>query len=175
MQISRSRIWRRTLLVTAIAVVAAYALSFPTRLLLNMPIDWLAWIESFFIPVFVATPVGYVIFTQSEKLRCSNERLEKSNRDLSVAHDELKAAHERLTHMSRHDQMTGLLNRETFMEHLRHTLDEAENATLLIVDVDNFKTVNDRFGHRNRAQTLRSAPGSPGGRCQVITISGLTI
>lgn len=147
MEVSRTRIWRRTALVTTIAVVAAYALSFPTRLALGLPIDWLAWIECFVIPVLVATPVGYLIFTQSEKLRCSNERLEKSNSELSKAHEELKAAHKRLTHVSRHDQMTGLLNRESFMEHLRHALDEAENATLLIVDADNFKKVNDRFGH----------------------------
>jgi diguanylate cyclase (GGDEF)-like protein len=147
MQLSRTRIWRRTALVTTIAVVASYALSFPTRLLLGLPIDWLAWIECFVIPVLVATPVGYVIFTQSEKLRSSNERLEKSNRELSKAHEELKAAHERLAHVSRHDHMTGLLNRETFMQHLRHALDEVWNATLLIIDADNFKRVNDRFGH----------------------------
>lgn len=147
MQVSRTQVWRRTTLVTTIAVVTAYALSFSTRLVLGLPIDWITWIECFVIPVLVATPVGHHIVSQSEKLRFSNERLEKSNSELSRAHEELKVAHERLTHVSRHDQMTGLLNRESFMDILAHALDDTENATLLIVDADNFKQVNDRFGH----------------------------
>jgi diguanylate cyclase (GGDEF)-like protein len=147
MNISRSRIWRRTALVTTIAVAATYALSFSTRFALGMPIDWLAWVECFVIPVVVATPVGYIIFTQAEKLRCSNQELRKRTLDLSRAHDELKSAHARLTHISQHDQMTGLLNRESFMKILRQSLEEVQNATLLIVDADHFKSVNDRFGH----------------------------
>lgn len=48
------------------------------------------------------------------------------------------------------DQMTKLLNRETTMEYIRQTLaDEAETRhALFMIDVDNFKRLNDTLGHQ---------------------------
>jgi len=49
------------------------------------------------------------------------------------------------------DPLTGLGNRRHFLERLERALDEAEAAraplTLCLIDVDDFKSVNDRFGH----------------------------
>lgn len=46
--------------------------------------------------------------------------------------------------LSRTDMLSGLLNRRAFTE----ALDQAEEgASLVIFDVDRFKTINDRFGH----------------------------
>ncbi len=46
------------------------------------------------------------------------------------------------------DSLTGLANRDTFERRLRAALDGGEAlAALVIVDVDRFKSVNDRFGH----------------------------
>ena len=64
---------------------------------------------------------------------------------------EARRAHERIAQLARFDPLTGLANRSLF----RETLDEvvaraARNrhpATLLFVDLDRFKAVNDCFGH----------------------------
>lgn len=60
--------------------------------------------------------------------------------------------HERILTLSRTDGMTGLLNRRAFFEELkrRHSrlLRELEPASLMYVDMDNFKLVNDIHGHQ---------------------------
>lgn len=51
-----------------------------------------------------------------------------------------------------HDPMTGLPNRQLFEDHLRQAIRHADrDGTLLMqvfIDIDNFKLVNDRFGHQ---------------------------
>ncbi|MDI9895766.1 diguanylate cyclase [Rhodococcus sp. IEGM 1381] len=65
-------------------------------------------------------------------------------RSLTLARDEL-------TYRAHHDGLTGLLNRSSFDEHLRAAVNDAragrKSAVLLLIDLDNFKSVNDRFGH----------------------------
>lgn len=69
-----------------------------------------------------------------------------------------------------HDPLTGLPNRALFLEHLARGLtcaDHAERPTgVLLVDVDDFKAVNDTFGHASGdtllallAQRLQGAVG----------------
>jgi len=59
---------------------------------------------------------------------------------------------------ARTDGLTGLLNRRAFMEEMqRHAgrLDmQGEQCTLMFVDLDHFKQVNDRFGHDTGDQVL---------------------
>lgn len=48
------------------------------------------------------------------------------------------------------DALTGTLNRQAFIERVTKILqsgDDGQNHVLMIVDVDNFKSVNDNFGH----------------------------
>jgi len=52
-----------------------------------------------------------------------------------------------LKHEAEHDELTGLINRRYF-SHLRHALEYGESpVALLIIDVDEFKHVNDTYGH----------------------------
>lgn len=56
-----------------------------------------------------------------------------------------------LIHLAHYDHLTGLLNRGLFMDRLQHTVNQSvrSNTTcsLLYIDVDNFKQVNDLYGH----------------------------
>jgi diguanylate cyclase (GGDEF)-like protein/PAS domain S-box-containing protein len=62
-----------------------------------------------------------------------------------------KLAEERLAHLAYHDPLTGLPNRALFSEHLEVALARAERSgrgiAVLYVDLDDFKLVNDSFGH----------------------------
>jgi diguanylate cyclase (GGDEF)-like protein/PAS domain S-box-containing protein len=63
---------------------------------------------------------------------------------------EQQRAGERLRHAAAHDPLTGLANRAQFMERLEDALSVASEGPLvgvLYVDLDDFKPVNDRFGH----------------------------
>jgi diguanylate cyclase (GGDEF)-like protein len=56
-----------------------------------------------------------------------------------------------ITHQALHDQLTGLGNRLQFAEELRKAVNRArsrgELVTVFYIDVDDFKPVNDEFGH----------------------------
>jgi diguanylate cyclase (GGDEF)-like protein len=64
-----------------------------------------------------------------------------------------------LAFQARHDALTGLLNRSSFDEHLRQALQRAgggdEIGTLLCIDLDHFKVVNDSCGHAAGDDVLR--------------------
>jgi diguanylate cyclase (GGDEF)-like protein/PAS domain S-box-containing protein len=64
---------------------------------------------------------------------------------------ELKTAQERLLHDAVHDNLTGLPNRELFLDRLKAVLglaksDAALRPTVLVIDLDRFKQVNDSAG-----------------------------
>ena len=64
-----------------------------------------------------------------------------------------------LNHMARTDELTQLLNRRAFMAELDRALARAERTAaegaLMYVDLDNFKPINDTFGHEAGDKILK--------------------
>ncbi len=64
---------------------------------------------------------------------------------------ELKQNEERLRYLATHDALTGLPNRTLFTDRLTHEIAKAQREEalfgVLLLDLDNFKVVNDSFGH----------------------------
>ena len=66
--------------------------------------------------------------------------------------EERVAAEARLRHMADHDALTGLYNRRRFEEelerHIAHGRRYGMTGALLMLDLDDFKQINDGYGHR---------------------------
>jgi diguanylate cyclase (GGDEF)-like protein len=56
-------------------------------------------------------------------------------------------AEETLAHQATHDALTHLPNRRQFVDRLTDELASGRRCLLLFCDLDNFKIINDRFGH----------------------------
>lgn len=72
---------------------------------------------------------------------------------------ERKRTHSRLEFLAQYDQLTELPNRALFLDRLQSSLQRAQRDSLrlavLYLDMDNFKQINDTFGHTTGDHLLR--------------------
>ena len=124
-------------LVVLYEILAACVLESPSDAIVN---------NTFFI---VSTTYGgiFACYTIERSRRKNFEQfmiIENERRDLQTMADQLQE-------MSCRDEMTGLLNRRRLKDSFRCAAElcreAGENSALMLIDVDNFKEINDRFGH----------------------------
>ena len=122
----------------------------------------------------IVRPDGTVVWLHDESVVVADTEGEPIYRQgylLDISRS--KEAEERLSHLAYHDALTGLPNRAMFGEHLDIALARAERSgrgvAVLFVDLDDFKLVNDSFGHgvgdellqRGRRPPAHAPPATP--------------
>lgn len=121
------RVIVKSCLVTLAVILLGQLISYTGRMTTGRPFTLYVFFMNSFLPFVTAFPSSMLIFWQQHRLQ--------------QAHVALKKAHEELAFKAAHDGLTGLTNRETFLSQIRAP------GALLLVDADNFKAVNDTFGH----------------------------
>ncbi|MCR5402208.1 MAG: GGDEF domain-containing protein [Butyrivibrio sp.] len=77
------------------------------------------------------------------------------------AHSRIKSFHLRRSTqvVAEHDPLTGIYNRAGGIKMIRDCIDKQESGTFLIIDIDDFKLVNDRYGHQKGDEVLKQVAG----------------
>lgn len=121
--------------------------------------------------------------SQAEKIRCLGEGASdyvtkpfhggelvariRVQLKIKTLQDSLRESNRQLERLSTTDALTGLANRRAFMDRLQMVLEQDhrlnQSVSLIMIDLDHFKEVNDTYGHPGGDQVLR----------EVATILGL--
>lgn len=73
--------------------------------------------------------------------------------------EELENARSIMEVASQHDFLTGLPNRSKFMKDLESLIEAKVPCTVMMLDIDNFKKINDTYGHTAGDEALQQVAG----------------
>lgn len=80
-------------------------------------------------------------------LKQSEEQLIYNNDELEAMINQLKANEEQLIYLAERDSLTDLYNRRRFTEDIANEIINEKEGCILLLDIDNFKNINDTQGH----------------------------
>ena len=107
-----------------------------------------------------ARKLGKKDFSHRVRLRNNTDELGQLGKSINAASATLQKLYAELERRSTYDGLTGVLNRAAFDERLMTLLKDADRhnrpLSLLMVDIDFFKRVNDTLGHQAGDQVLHS-------------------
>jgi len=83
------------------------------------------------------------------------QRVQQRTAELSQALDELRKSQEKLEYDAFHDSLTGLPNRVWLIKRLKNLIEANLSYTVLFVDLDRFKVINDSLGHITGDELLK--------------------
>ncbi len=92
--------------------------------------------------------------------KMAHDALERANEELRAKLAEIASLQEQLRERAIRDHLTDLFNRRYLEETLTHELAKAERkgypVSLIMVDIDHFKSINDSYGHSAGDQALQA-------------------
>jgi diguanylate cyclase (GGDEF)-like protein len=111
--------------------------------------------------------VGLVLLATRLRTEMIQKRKEELEHEVAVRTAELAAnqtelvkANQQLAELATRDPLTGVFNRRQFIANAESELQRTRRTgspfTLLLMDADHFKSINDRFGHMAGDEVLKS-------------------
>lgn len=144
-------------------------------LLFSVAIMLVVLIVSFIFSRSITRPIGYIVeqvneiaegkfgktlqLNRKDELGLLTENVNSLSNRLRNYVDDLKQSKELIEFQAYHDPLTGMLNRRFLLENLNSILEMAERqsqpVSVLFIDLDRFKHVNDSLGHNKGDEILK--------------------
>ena len=100
-----------------------------------------------------------VTFDDLTELEHKNSELERALERLEHSQREITRQNRELHVLATRDSLTGVLNRRSFFDGIKTLIQECEEAgeplSVIMVDIDHFKSINDRFGHATGDKVIK--------------------
>lgn len=96
---------------------------------------------------FITIVIIFILFYHVDKNDKATEELNESYQKAIEQARLLQDKDESLRFLAYYDKLTSMPNRELFMENINDRISESRMTTLVYIDIDNFRYINDTFGH----------------------------
>lgn len=138
----------KSVLIGILATFASLALSFAIVPHLGGQVAGAGLIMTIVCPLVISIPASCLHLWQADRIR-------RARAETAEALDKLAIAYEELKQLARSDGLTSLLNRTAFLDDLAALSRKGVTGGLMFLDLDHFKSINDRHGHAVGDEALR--------------------
>ncbi|OEO31425.1 hypothetical protein VW23_016080 [Devosia insulae DS-56] len=133
-------VWQRTALILAASTAGSWVMSNLVMMSLDEGMNAVGTVLALGMPTALGGPILLFLQVRSAQLREANRKLET---------------------LASTDWLTDCLNRRAFTSRVTSSLGQTGgHGTLLVIDADHFKTINDRFGHERGDEVLQLIAGA---------------
>jgi diguanylate cyclase (GGDEF)-like protein len=144
--------------VTVVLVLFAQKKGYITAVILNAINAMFTLVVQMIIPhstkaipglvvTLISIGIASVIYFYTSKTEKMNEELEKSYHEAIEKNRIIEEQGEAMKFLAYNDKLTGMPNRESFMTNLEKQIKESGDCVMIYVDLDDFRRINDNFGH----------------------------
>ncbi len=100
------------------------------------------------------------MIAQREQIKTQMELITEKNQIMAASHDALEQANSKLQSLATMDGLTGVMNHRALMEflstHMKRNSVIGSPSSVILLDIDNFKQLNDQYGHIAGDEALRT-------------------
>lgn len=100
----------------------------------------------------------YNNFKSKSLIMKANEKLKKEIEENKIIYKQLKDANKQLKKLSLEDELTNVNNRRAlrlFIDNIFKQVPKETSISIIMMDIDNFKSYNDKYGHVNGDEVLK--------------------